>query len=108
MTLMDERDEVNTDISEVFKEAGDSGFVTKDLRKVIAKKRAMLKDAAAYRASEEMQTLYWATLYQPDLPFEPLNPGLAENRKKTELKVVVPDTEVQEPGAPTTDEAEFV
>jgi len=82
MSLLEERDELNEDIAEVFKEAKDSGFDTKILRKAIARKRAMNKDAAGFAAAEELLTLYFATLYQPDLPgFVPLNPGLADQRK---------------------------
>jgi uncharacterized protein (UPF0335 family) len=115
MSLLDQRDEINADIKEVFAEAGDSGFHSPTLRKAIARKRAMDKDLEAFRAAEEQLDLYFSTLYQAELPgFEPLNPGLAENREKTAVrskakapKTVVPALETADPGGPTDAETVF-
>ena len=110
MNLLNQRDEINADIKEVFAEVSDAGFHAPTLRKAIARKRAMDKDMEGFRAAEEQLDLYFSTLYQPDLPFESLNPGLAENRKKTAKKadkVVVPALETADPGAPVLEETTF-
>ena len=82
MALFEDRDAINEDIAEVFKEAGDSGFDKPTLRRVIRERRKQQKDAAGYAAAEELRTLYHATLYMPDTKFEPLNPGLADQRRQ--------------------------
>lgn len=74
MVLLDQRDTVNGDIRVVFNEAKDAGFETKILRRAIAKKRKIDKDEAAFRSEEEQIELYFSTLWQPDLPFEPESP----------------------------------
>lgn len=69
--LLDEREETNEALSEVFQEAADSGFDKKSLRAAIARKRKIDKNEAAYYANEEAIQAYFDALYQPDLPFEP-------------------------------------
>jgi uncharacterized protein (UPF0335 family) len=81
MNLLDDRDDVNADISEVYAEAREGGFDVKTLRKAIAKRRAINKDPAAARAAEELLDLYFDALSGAPA-FEPLNPGLAEQRKE--------------------------
>ena len=72
MRLWDQRDEINADMKEVFKEVGEAGFHGPTLRKAIARKRKIDKDEAAYRSEEENIAAYFAALWQPDLPFEPI------------------------------------
>jgi uncharacterized protein (UPF0335 family) len=79
--LFDERDRINEDVAEVFKEASDAGFHAPTLREAIMKKRKIEKDEAGFRAAEEQLDLYFATLYQMELPFEPQTPGLKEQRE---------------------------
>ena len=74
MNLLDQRDAVNDDIKVVFKEVSDAGFHGPTLRKAIAKRRKLDKDAGAYNAEQEQIELYFATVWQPDLPFEPETP----------------------------------
>lgn len=74
MNLLDQRDAVNADIKVVFKEVSDAGFHGPTLRKAISKKRKIDKDAAAYNAEQEQIELYFATVWQPELPFEPESP----------------------------------
>lgn len=110
MSLMNDKDDIAAEIKGVFEEAKDAGFDTKALRKAITRKRLMDKDEAKFKADEDALDLYFATLYQGTLPgFEPLNPGLAENKKKTAKapKIVVPALAVSDPGGPTADETAF-
>lgn len=74
MNLLDQRDATNADIKEVFKEVADAGFHGPTLRKAIARKRKIDKDEAAYRNEEEQIELYFASVWQPELPFEPESP----------------------------------
>lgn len=74
MNILDQRDVVNADLRTVFNEAKDAGFETKILRKAIAKRRKIEKDEAAFRSEEEQIALYFASIWQPDLPFEPESP----------------------------------
>lgn len=55
IALLDERDEVNTDIKTVFDEAREAGFDTKIMRKAIKEARA---DKAALQAERDMIDMY--------------------------------------------------
>lgn len=107
MDLFAERDEINEEISEVFGAARDSGFDTKILRKVIRERRAQQKDPAGYAAAHELETLYHATLYMPDEPFVPLNPGLAD-QLKAEDEFEASEAELAKQAGRQTADAEVV
>ena len=89
MSLLDERDEISEDIKEVYAEVKEAGFNTSTLRQAIARRRKFLKDEMKFREAEDRLTLYYATLYEPDTPFEPLNPGLAEQRRAEDMAETV-------------------
>ena len=63
ISLLEERERVNEDISEVFNEAKDSGFDTKILRKAI---KLIRTDRATRQAEEDMIETYVHAI-QPDL-----------------------------------------
>jgi uncharacterized protein (UPF0335 family) len=55
INLLNDRDAVNADIKEVFKESADAGFDTKIMRKAIARAR---QDDAQRQAEEDMISMY--------------------------------------------------
>lgn len=57
--LNEEKSALTSDISEVYSEAKGSGFDTKIMRQVIAKRKL---DKADYQEQEEIFNLYWEAL----------------------------------------------
>lgn len=57
--LVEEREALSADIREVYSEAKGSGFDTKTLRQVIAKRKL---DKATYQEQEALFDLYWLAL----------------------------------------------
>lgn len=56
--LMDERDNLGTDIGEVYSEAKSKGFDTSALRKVVSDERKRAKDPAAFEEKQAITELY--------------------------------------------------
>lgn len=63
INLLDERDRINTDVSEVFNEVKDAGLDSKVLRRAVAIAR---KDPEKFRAEQEVLDSYLEAI-QPDL-----------------------------------------
>jgi uncharacterized protein (UPF0335 family) len=100
ISLLDDRDEVNEDIREVFKEAKEAGLDSKIMRKAVAEER---KDQIALKAERDMVDMYRMAISGKllDLLDGDIQPT---SRKAKAAPVATLDDEPAAPDEPTADE----
>lgn len=102
ISLLDQRDEVNEDIREIFKEAKENGLDSKIMRKAIAEER---KDQFALKAERDQVDMYRMAISGKLLDLlDDVQPAKPRKGKPT---LVASLDDPQEPDAPTAAETEL-
>ena len=105
ISLLDDRDEVNEDIREVFKEAKEAGLDSKIMRKAVAEER---KDQIALKAERDMVDMYRMAISGKllDLLDGDIQPAPTPRKAKA-APVATLDDEPAAPDEPTGEETEL-